>query len=80
MTPEDADAMGYDGIGSFTLNKSGSCKVVMMGEEYEGSWKTSKGKSLVINCGKGHVFNATIDKNAVMKATDESYIVYYLEK
>jgi len=82
MTAEDASAMGYNGIGSFSLNKSGSCEVTLMGKDYEGKWKKYKSGMLIINCGKGCRLKAEISDNdgPEMEATDENYVVYTLKK
>ena len=82
MTAEDADAMGYNGIGSFTLKKSGECEVTLMGKDYTGTWKKKKSRSLTIDCGEGCRITAEIkdEDGPVMEATAENYIEYRLEK
>lgn len=80
MTPEDAELIGLDKIGSALLYKSGKCKITLMGNEFEGDWEKVKSSSITISYGNGHVMNAQIDKDNVMTATDENYVDYVLEK
>ena len=84
MTQEEIVEMGLEG-GYIKLNKSGSCKINLIGDEYDGTW-TATGEGAVpentiqINYGEGLSGVATFDENKEMKFTDSQGAEYILEK
>lgn len=84
MSHEDIVEMGLEG-GYIKLNKSGSCKINLIGDEYEGTW-TASGEGAVpdnniqISYGQGLSGTATFDENKTMKFTDSQGAEYLLEK
>ena len=80
MTQEDAEALGLNEVGSFRLDKSGDCKVTILGEEYDGKWTEDDDGNLTITYGEDKTLTATIDDEGIMKAHDELMMEYTLEK
>ena len=78
MTQEDIDDMGLD-PGFIKINKSGSCVVNLLGDEYEGTWTKNDDGTFVINYGNEMTGTATID-NGTMTMTDSQGSVYLLSK
>lgn len=83
MTEQDAEAIGLNEVGSLRLDKSGDCKVVLLGEEFEGKWTSDDNGTITISYGDEKTLTATIDENGVMTALSEqedSPMEYTLEK
>lgn len=80
MTQEDAEALGLNEVGSIRLDKSGDCKVTILGEEYEGKWTGDDDGNITITYGEDKTLTATIDDEGIMKAHDELMMEYTLEK
>ncbi len=83
MTQEDAEAIGLSAIGSIKLNESGSCKVVILDEDFEGVWTSDDDGNITITYdadGEEKVLNATIDDDGKMTAHDDATMEYTLEK
>ena len=84
MDQNDISEMGID-VGYIKLNKSGSCKIDMLGDEYDGTWTaTGEGAnpSNTINLvyGANMQATATFDNNKVMTIKDSQGAVYTLTK
>ena len=80
MTQTDAEAMGFTEIGSVRLDKSGSCKVTILGEEYDGEWTQDEEGAITITYGEEKSLTAAIGEDGVMTAADDSSVEYTLEK
>lgn len=80
MTQEDAKALGFGRPGAIKLNKSGSCVVELLGDEYEGTWKQANDGTITIEYGNEQSATATIDDDNIMTATDDQGTVYKLSK
>ena len=80
MTQEDAEAIGLNEVGSIRLDKSGDCKVTILGDEYEGKWTRDDDGNITITYDGGKTLTATIDDEGIMKAHDELMMEYTLEK
>lgn len=78
MTETDIDSMGLD-AGFVKLNKSGSCVVNLLGDEYDGSWTEGEDGSMVLEYGDGMTGSATIEGD-MMTFTDAQGAVYKLKK
>ena len=78
MTQEDIDNMGLD-PGFIKINRSGSCVVNLLGDEYEGTWTQNEDGSYTIQYGEEMSGTATID-NGTMTMTDAQGSVYILNK
>lgn len=78
MTQEDIDDMGLD-PGFIKINRSGSCIVNLLGDEYEGTWTQNEDGSYSFNYGEEMTGTATIDGD-VMTMTDAQGSVYILSK
>ena len=80
MTPQDAEAMGFNEIGSIRFDKSGSCKVTVLGKEDEGQWVDNENGTLTITYGENQIMTIELNRDGTITAIDESYIEYLLEK
>ena len=84
MTQEDIVDMGLD-VGYIKLNKSGGCKLNLVGDEYDGTW-TASGEganpenTIQVVYGNGLSGNATFDENGAMTFTDSQGATYNLSK
>ena len=78
MTESDIDDMGLD-AGYIKINKSGSCKIVLLGDEYDGAWIENADGSLSFVYDVNMKGSATIDDD-VMTMTDAQGSVYTLIK
>lgn len=84
MTQEDIVDMGLD-VGYIKLNNSGSCKLNLLGDEYEGNW-TASGEGavpenvLTISYGDGLQGTANFDENKQMTFADAQGSEYILSK
>ena len=78
MTQEDIDDMGLD-PGFIKINRSGSCVVNLLGDEYEGTWTQNEDGSYAFNYGEDMTGMATIDGD-IMTMTDAQGSVYILSK
>lgn len=78
MTQEDIDDMGLD-PGFVKINKSGSCVVNLLGDEYEGTWELKEDGSYSIKYGTDLEGSATIE-DGVMTMTDAQGAVYTLSR
>ena len=84
MTQEDIVEMGLD-VGYIKFNKSGSCDINLVGDEYEGTWTASgeganPGNTIQVVYGDGLSGTATFDENKVMTFTDSQGATYTLSK
>ena len=77
MSEDDINSMGMD-AGFIKLNKSGSCVVNLLGDEYDGTYTEDNG-TLSITYGDDMSGTATI-KDDVMTFTDAQGANYTLEK
>lgn len=78
MTQEDIDDMGLD-PGFIKINRSGSCVVNLLGDEYEGTWTQKEDGSYAFKYGDDMSGIATID-DGVMTMTDAQGSIYILSK
>lgn len=78
MTQDDIDSIGLD-PGFIKINKSGSCIVNLLGDEYEGTWTQSEDGTIRFSYGDDMTGTATVD-SATMTMTDAQGSVYTLEK
>ena len=78
MSEDDIDSMGLD-AGFIKLNKSGSCVVNLLGDEYEGNWTEAEDGSMKLEYGDGMNGSAVIT-DGVMTFTDAQGAIYKLEK
>ena len=84
MTQDDIVEMGLD-VGYIKLNRSGSCKLNLVGDEYDGTWTASgeganSGNTIQINYGDNLNGTATFDDSKVMTFTDSQGATYKLNK
>ena len=77
MTQEDVTEMGMD-AGFVKLNKSGSCVVNILGDEYEGTWEGTE-EALTINYGEGFSATASVT-DGQMTMIDSQGAEYTLSK
>ena len=80
MTDEDAEAIGLNEVGSIRLDESGGCKVIILGEESEGTWTADDNGTITISYGDDKTLTATIDDEGTMTAQGENQMEYTLEK
>lgn len=78
MTQEDIDDMGLD-PGFIKINRSGSCVVNLLGDEYEGTWSQKEDGSYALKYGDDMSGTATID-DGTMTMTDAQGSIYILSK
>lgn len=84
MDQNDIEDLGID-VGYIKLNRSGSCKMNLLGDEYEGNW-TESGKganssnSLEFTYGESLTATATFNDNQEMIFTDSQGSEYTLTK
>lgn len=78
MNQEEIDSMGMD-AGFIKLNKSGSCVVNLLGDEYDGNWTEAEDGTITITYGDDMSANATI-KDDIMEFTDAQGANYKLKK
>ena len=84
MNQQEITDMGLD-VGYIKLNKSGSCELNLLGDEYEGTWTgsgegASKDNKLTFKYGNDLTATATFDENKVMTFTDSQGAIYTLNK
>ena len=79
MTKDDAAEIGLNAVGTIKLQKSGNCVVVLIGEEYEGTWTQSDDGEIVINYDEDKELRGTIT-DGTMTLTDEQGSLYTLSK
>ena len=79
MTKDDAEALGLNEVGSIRLDKSGTCEIVILDEEYTGNWESDEEGNITISYGEEKTLTATIDDEGKMTAQDE-LVEYTLEK
>lgn len=78
MTEQDVSDMGID-AGFLKINKSGGCKINILGDEYEGVW--TEGEDGSISLAYGDNLSATgVIEGGVMTLTDAQGSVYTLAK
>ena len=80
MTEDEATALGLNEIGHFRLDNSGSCEIVYLFDEYEGTWVQNSDSTISISYGDEQTMTVVIDDGGVMSATDGSFMRYTLEK
>ena len=78
MDQDDMESMGLD-PGYIKINKSGSCELNLLGDEYEGTWSGSEETQLDFSYGGEFTATATID-NGTMDFTDSQGNIYTLKK
>lgn len=78
MKSEEIDNLGLD-AGFVKINKSGSCVVNLLGDEYEGSWTQSDDGTITFSYGDSMTGTATVE-DGTMTMTDAQGSVYMLEK
>ena len=78
MTEDDVNDMGID-AGFVKINKSGSCQLNILGDEYEGTWTQAEDGALTINYGDDLSATGTID-GKTMSLTDVNGSEYTLKK
>lgn len=78
MTEEDISSMGVD-AGFIKINKSGSCVINLLGDEYEGSW-TGDSSALEINMGENMTASAAVNEEGIMTLKDSQGAEYKLKK
>lgn len=78
MNEEDINSMGMD-AGFIKLNKSGSCVVNLLGDEYDGGWTEAEDGTISITYGDDMNGTATIQDD-VMTFTDAQGASYQLKK
>lgn len=84
MTQEDIVEMGLD-VGYIKLNKSGSCKLNLVGDEYDGTWTATgeganPGNTIQVVYGNNLSGTATFDESGAMTFTDSQGATYNLSK
>lgn len=77
MTQEEIGEMGMD-AGYLKLNKSGSCELCILEDEFEGSWTMSE-DTITVKYGEELTGTATVNGD-VMTLTDTEGSVYTLNK
>lgn len=80
MTEQDAKAMGLNEIGSVRLDENGTCSVIILGEESDGTWTSDDDGNVTVSYGEGKTLTATIDEEGKMTAQGENQMEYTLEK
>lgn len=78
MTEQDVSDMGID-AGYVKINKSGGCKIDILGDEYEGTWTEAEDGSISLAYGTDLSATGTIE-GEVMTLTDAQGSVYKLTK
>lgn len=78
MSEEDISSMGLD-AGFIKLNKSGSCVVNLLGDEYDGGWVEAEDGTISIEYGDAMKGTATID-GSTMQFVDNGGANYTLKK
>lgn len=78
MTQADIDSLGLD-PGYIKINKSGSCVVNLLGDEFDGTWTQAEDGRISFSYGEDMTGTAIIDSKA-MTMTDAQGSVYTLEK
>lgn len=84
MTQDDLADMEMD-VGYIKLNKSGSCEINLLGDEFTGSWNASgkgaePGNDIVIVYGDNLEGTAEFDESGQMKFKDSQGSLYTLIK
>lgn len=78
MSEEDISDMGLD-AGFIKLNKSGSCVVNLLGDEYDGTWQEDENGAITLVYGDEMSGTASID-GKVMTFKDAQGAEYKLKK
>lgn len=78
MKSEEIDNLGLD-PGFIKINKSGSCVVNLLGDEYDGTWTQSDDGTLSFTYGDEMTGTANVE-DGTMTMTDAQGSVYTLEK
>ena len=78
MTEQDVDDMGID-AGYLKINKSGGCKLDILGDEYDGTWTEAEDGSITLTYGDNLSATGTVDGDT-MTLTDAQGSVYKLTK
>lgn len=71
--------LGLSSTGYIKINKSGSCIVDLLGDEYEGTWEMNDDGEITIEYGKDEVGHAKKDGD-VLNFTDSQGNLYELQK
>ena len=79
MTGEEIKEMGLE-AGYIKLNKSGSCVVNLLGDEYDGRWEKKDKKHLDITYNNDQKGEATIVSDGNMTFVDAQGAEYTLKK
>ena len=78
MTEQDVSDMGID-AGYLKINKSGGCKLNILGDEYDGVWTESEDGSITVTYGDNMQAEGNVS-GEVMTLTDAQGSVYTLVK
>lgn len=78
MSEQDVSDMGIE-AGYVKINKSGGCKINILGDEYEGTWTEAEDGSITLIYGDDMSASGTIEAD-VMTLTDAQGSVYTLKK
>ncbi|MBQ0005334.1 MAG: hypothetical protein KBS68_05705 [Clostridiales bacterium] len=79
MDQDELNDLGLSSAGYLKLNKSGSCVVNLLGDEYEGTWELNDNGEAVVTYGKDLKGTATRD-DKVITFIDSAGNEYEMEK
>lgn len=79
MDQDELGELGLNSAGYLKLNKSGSCVVNLLGDEYEGNWELNDDGEAVVTYGSGMKGTATRD-DKVITFVDAAGNEYEMEK
>ena len=80
MDADELEELGLASAGYLKLNKSGSCVVNLLGDEYEGNWEMGNDGTVTVTYGDDDLQGTAVRDDKVVTFTDNEGTIYEMEK